>query len=66
MISLIVVFIISALLVAWLASAKSPLKLLDAPNERSLHEAPVPKTGGVGLLVALFAGREEYLYILTK
>lgn len=56
MTSLIVVFIISALLVAWLASAKSPLKLLDAPNERSLHENPIPKTGGIALLLALFSG----------
>lgn len=56
MTSLIVVLTTSILLVAWFASAKSPLKLLDAPNERSLHERPVPKTGGIGLLAALFAG----------
>ncbi len=56
MISLVIVFLISSLLVAWFASAKSPLKVLDAPNERSLHKSPIPKTGGVGLLAALFAG----------
>ncbi|MFC1546091.1 UDP-phosphate N-acetylglucosaminyl 1-phosphate transferase, partial [Pseudomonadota bacterium] len=56
MTSLIAVFFLSYLLVGWFASAKSPLKLLDRPNERSLHENPVPKTGGIALLIALFAG----------
>lgn len=56
MTSLIIVFIISILVVTWLASAKSPLKLLDAPNERSLHANPIPKTGGIALLLALFSG----------
>lgn len=56
MMSLIVAFLLSYLLVSWFASAKSPLKLFDRPNERSLHESPVPKTGGIALLIALFAG----------
>src|SRR5258708_36467816 len=33
---------------------------LDQPNERSLHERPIPRTGGIGVLlaacVALFFG----------
>lgn len=56
MISLIVAFLLSYLLVSWFASEKSPLKLLDTPNERSLHESPIPKAGGIALLIALFAG----------
>jgi len=36
---------------------------LDRPNERSLHERPIPRTGGIGVLlgacVALFFGASE-------
>jgi UDP-N-acetylmuramyl pentapeptide phosphotransferase/UDP-N-acetylglucosamine-1-phosphate transferase len=56
MVSLIAAFLLSYLLVSWFISAKSPLKLLDRPNERSLHESPIPKTGGIALLIAMFAG----------
>ncbi len=54
--ALLVVFACSLILTVWLASSGSPFKLLDAPNERSLHENPIPKTGGVALLLALFSG----------
>ncbi|HKI60327.1 MAG TPA: glycosyltransferase family 4 protein [Mariprofundaceae bacterium] len=56
MIALLAVFVCSLILTLWLASGKSPLKVLDAPNERSLHEGAIPKTGGIALLVALFSG----------
>lgn len=56
MVSLSFVFVFAAVLTVWLASGKSPMRLLDAPNERSLHEKPIPKTGGIALLVALFTG----------
>lgn len=36
-----------------LISSKSPLQILDAPNERSLHEHPTPRTGGVAILTSL-------------
>ena len=32
------------------------LRILDHPNERSLHAAPVPRTGGLGLLTGVAAG----------
>lgn len=32
------------------------LRILDEPNARSLHSAPVPRTGGVGVLVGVAAG----------
>lgn len=32
------------------------LRILDEPNARSLHEAPVPRTGGVGVLLGVAAG----------
>lgn len=56
MVSLLIAFLLSYFLVCWLTSVKSPLKLLDRPNERSLHDRPVPKTGGLALLIAMFAG----------
>ena len=33
-----------------------PLRILDEPNERSLHQAPVPRTGGLGVLLGVAAG----------
>jgi len=56
MILLITTALLAYALVSWFASEKSPFKLLDTPNERSLHENPVPKTGGLALLIALYTG----------
>ena len=47
--------------VAWLATrwlATSPFapRLLDVPNERSLHRQPVPRTGGLGIWAGIAAG----------
>jgi UDP-N-acetylmuramyl pentapeptide phosphotransferase/UDP-N-acetylglucosamine-1-phosphate transferase len=33
----------------WLARGRLAVRLLDHPNPRSLHEAPVPRSGGLGL-----------------
>lgn len=48
-------------LVAWglsslLASEYSPFSIHDAPNSRSLHEHPTPRTGGLAILVAVSLG----------
>ncbi len=32
------------------------LHIMDHPNERSLHQTPVPRTGGLGVLAGLAAG----------
>ncbi|MDQ7010674.1 MAG: glycosyltransferase family 4 protein [Mariprofundaceae bacterium] len=40
----------------WLASENSPLRILDSPNARSLHEHPTPRTGGVAIIVSAIAG----------
>lgn len=37
------------LIVWWLAGSRLSALILDHPNPRSLHEAPVPRTGGLGL-----------------
>lgn len=39
-----------------LSSDTSRLRLLDHPNERSLHDRPMPRTGGLGILASLGLG----------
>jgi UDP-N-acetylmuramyl pentapeptide phosphotransferase/UDP-N-acetylglucosamine-1-phosphate transferase len=34
----------------------APLRILDEPNARSLHRTPVPRTGGIGVLLGAAAG----------
>lgn len=42
-------FAAALLIVWWLARSRLSTLILDHPNPRSLHEAPVPRTGGLGL-----------------
>lgn len=49
------------LVLAWLAGPGAPALAIDRPNERSLHQRPVPRVGGLGILAGvvpalLFAG----------
>lgn len=57
MLHAITIFILSfataALAVGWLARGRVGL---DEPNTRSLHATPVPRTGGIGLLLGVAAG----------
>jgi UDP-N-acetylmuramyl pentapeptide phosphotransferase/UDP-N-acetylglucosamine-1-phosphate transferase len=39
------------------------LHILDYPNERSLHSRPVPRTGGVAIVTAIFASGLAYLLV---
>jgi len=55
-------------LVAWglsylLASEYSPFSIHDAPNSRSLHEHPTPRTGGVAILIAVSLGWGVLFYL---
>ncbi|TVQ97600.1 MAG: glycosyltransferase family 4 protein [Desulfovibrionales bacterium] len=52
---LFVAVIVSAVTTAYLASGRARLRILDHPNERSLHYAPVPRTGGLAILAGLVA-----------
>ena len=45
-------FVLSMGVTAWLAR-RPYAGLLDHPNERSLHQTPVPRTGGIGVLLGL-------------
>lgn len=54
---LLAAFVVSCLLTRYLASARSLLRIVDHPNERSLHERPTPRTGGLAVLAGvLIAG----------
>lgn len=44
---------ISAGIIALLLSSRIEKQLLDYPNERSLHDSPKPRVGGVGLCAGL-------------
>ena len=43
-------------LIAAILSSKFGKKIQDIPNERSLHAAPIPRIGGVGLMAGILSG----------
>ncbi|MFN0315985.1 MAG: MraY family glycosyltransferase [Burkholderiales bacterium] len=48
--------LVSFLVLRLLLSPRAPLRFLDHPNERSLHRAPVPRTGGIAILAGIVSG----------
>ena len=44
------------ILLATILSSRFGNKLQDIPNERSLHSVPIPRIGGVGLIVGVLSG----------
>jgi len=51
-----VVFIVSWRLSRWLSSPDCFFAIIDHPNERSLHSRPVPRTGGLAIIIAAGVG----------
>jgi UDP-N-acetylmuramyl pentapeptide phosphotransferase/UDP-N-acetylglucosamine-1-phosphate transferase len=53
----------AAAVTRYLASARAPrvLRMLDVPNERSLHARPTPRTGGLGILAGLVVSGAVWL-----
>ena len=49
-------FAVALLAVGWLARSRAAGLAIDEPNARSLHTAPVPRTGGIGLLLGIASG----------
>jgi UDP-N-acetylmuramyl pentapeptide phosphotransferase/UDP-N-acetylglucosamine-1-phosphate transferase len=47
------VFFLAYWITGRLCSPDSQLRFLDLPNERSLHTTPLPRTGGLAILVSL-------------
>jgi UDP-N-acetylmuramyl pentapeptide phosphotransferase/UDP-N-acetylglucosamine-1-phosphate transferase len=54
--AILAAFTVSGLLAWYLAHAEGRWRVLDIPNERSLHTHPTPRTGGIALLAGLAAG----------
>lgn len=55
LLSLIVISFILSLFLSGRLCCSSRLRVLDHPNERSLHHSPVPRTGGVGVCGVVLA-----------
>lgn len=45
--------LVSLVLTRWLSHPDASIRLLDQPNERSLHAVPTPRTGGLAICAAL-------------
>ncbi len=52
----LVAALITLVLTRYILSSKVANKIQDVPNERSLHSTPVPRIGGVSLMVGLLSG----------
>jgi UDP-N-acetylmuramyl pentapeptide phosphotransferase/UDP-N-acetylglucosamine-1-phosphate transferase len=48
--------LVTLLLLALILSSRFGKKIQDIPNERSLHTAPTPRIGGVGLMAGVLSG----------
>ncbi len=51
-----VAFFVTVSVIAFILYSKFSRLVQDVPNERSLHSNPVPRTGGIGLVIGVFAG----------
>ena len=56
MLPIFVTFVVAALLAWLLTRVRGRWRVLDIPNERSLHTQPTPRTGGVAMLAGAGAG----------
>ena len=53
---ILLVFLLAAGLTWYLSHPASKLRILDEPNERSLHLIPVPRTGGLAIIASAVLG----------
>lgn len=58
-----IVGLVSLAVTGWLARDDSPIRILDQPNERSLHETPTPRTGGLAICAALLTAWAASLFL---
>ncbi|HEX6828590.1 MAG TPA: glycosyltransferase family 4 protein [Burkholderiales bacterium] len=49
-------FVVSLGAVSWLIRGRMRGVAMDTPNERSLHERPIPRTGGLAIMAGAVAG----------
>ncbi len=52
----VIAAVITVLLIKYLLLSKAVKQFRDIPNERSLHSAPVPRIGGLALLMGVLSG----------
>lgn len=52
----VVAFLVSALVCRLLTNSRLSWIPLDFPNRRSLHDSPVPRVGGLGIMLGILAG----------
>ena len=52
----ILVFLVSFLVSMWVRQFARSRGMLDIPNERSSHEVPTPRGGGLAIVVAMTLG----------
>ena len=57
-------FVATLASILWLIRSNT-LKIVDLPNSRSLHTAPVPRTGGVGLMLGILTSWALLPTVLT-
>ena len=46
----------TALVLSWMVRSRWARRVMDSPNERSLHSVPVPRTGGLALVGGILLG----------
>ena len=61
----VVAALVTLLLTTLILAGKFGKEIQDIPNERSLHQTPVPRIGGVGLMAGTLSGWALTLASLT-
>ena len=56
---------VATLTTVWWLIRSNTLKIVDLPNSRSLHTTPVPRTGGVGLVLGILTSWALLPAVLT-
>lgn len=63
MVALTFAFLLSCLVAKYLSSPNALLHLLDTPNERSLHDSPTPRSGGIAVVLGTMVGIVSSMYM---
>lgn len=57
--------LVSMGLAGWLSHPDSPIRIMDQPNERSMHSKAVPRTGGIAIVTSLIVA-SVYTWFVMK
>lgn len=52
----LIAVLVTVLVIIFILHSKLGKSVQDIPNERSLHDKPIPRTGGVGLMAGVLSG----------